>query len=436
MDGIKTIRFTNTGSYGTLDFMLRRAWSAAPREIRLLLCTSVLMGLGFYSLIPYLTLHLTGSLAWSMTLVGACLAIRQLSQQGLSFFGGAIADRFGHKRMLVIGIWIRAAGFFCFAFADTPAAVFFAAILSGLGGALFDPAGSAIYESFLPVNGREPLIALRNVANNVAFATSALLGNLLLHLDFAFVSRGSAVLYVLAGLAVWRFLPRPMVAGRLRAPLALLRVATDRPFVIYTLFLTGFYYLWTQLYYMVPRAVVDATGQESSLTLVYGLVSLSVVFLQLPMTARLRSVHSRFRLIATGIFFMGLGLAAIPFLPGKIGLAASSALFATGLLIAGPLPFELVPRFAPRELLATYYGFTGYAAAFGGAASALLGGHLYDLGASIGVRSLPSLVSLVIAIMVAAGFLWLERRAFAGRVAREPAGPGDTALAPRVFATR
>src|SRR5262249_25759922 len=37
--------------------MLRRAWAAAPREIRLLLSTSFLMSLGFYSLIPYLTLY-------------------------------------------------------------------------------------------------------------------------------------------------------------------------------------------------------------------------------------------------------------------------------------------------------------------------------------------------------------------------------------------
>lgn len=44
-------------------------------------------------------------------MVGIALGLRQFIQQGLGIFGGAIADRFGAKPMIVTGMLMRAAGF-------------------------------------------------------------------------------------------------------------------------------------------------------------------------------------------------------------------------------------------------------------------------------------------------------------------------------------
>jgi len=74
------------------------------------------MNMGFYALIPYLSLYLTDSFAWTMALAGFLLGVRQLSQQGLTFLGGLIADRIGLKRTLVSGVLIRGIGFFSFGF--------------------------------------------------------------------------------------------------------------------------------------------------------------------------------------------------------------------------------------------------------------------------------------------------------------------------------
>ena len=40
-------------------------------------------------------------MGWAALMVGIALGLRQLVQQGLGIFGGAIADRFGAKPMIV-----------------------------------------------------------------------------------------------------------------------------------------------------------------------------------------------------------------------------------------------------------------------------------------------------------------------------------------------
>ncbi len=76
--------------------------------------------------------------------VGLALGLRQLVQQGLGIFGGAIADRFGAKPMIVTGMLMRAAGFALMAMADEPWILWLACALSGLGGTLFDPPRTAL----------------------------------------------------------------------------------------------------------------------------------------------------------------------------------------------------------------------------------------------------------------------------------------------------
>ncbi len=83
-------------------------------------------------------------MGWAALMVGIALGLRQLVQQGLGIFGGAIADRFGAKPMIVTGMLMRAGGFAAMAVAHEPWVLWFSCILSGLGGTLFDPPRAAL----------------------------------------------------------------------------------------------------------------------------------------------------------------------------------------------------------------------------------------------------------------------------------------------------
>lgn len=59
-------------------------------------------------------------MGWAAVMVGIALGLRQFIQQGLGIFGGAIADRFGAKPMIVTGMLMRAAGFATMGIAHEP----------------------------------------------------------------------------------------------------------------------------------------------------------------------------------------------------------------------------------------------------------------------------------------------------------------------------
>jgi len=65
---------------------------------------------------------------------------------------------------------------------------------------------------------------------------------------------------------------------------------------------------------------------------------------------------------------------------------------------------------APRNKLASYYGFNGYSLAIGGALSTTAGGWFYDLGSKYEMEYLPWLVCLLVAVFVMWGLKGLERR--------------------------
>ncbi len=75
-----------------------------------LLLDNMLVVLGFFVVFPLISIRFVDQMGWAALMVGIALGLRQLTQQGLGIFGGAIADRFGAKPMIVTGMLLRAAG--------------------------------------------------------------------------------------------------------------------------------------------------------------------------------------------------------------------------------------------------------------------------------------------------------------------------------------
>ncbi|GAA0353056.1 MFS family permease [Bacillus horti] len=97
-----------------------------PLGVPLLLLNTLLMSLGFFALIPYLSYYLTGSLLWTPFLAGLLLMLRQFTQQGFGFLAGLVADRIGYKMMIVSGMFVRGMGFGLFALSDHVFSLFLA----------------------------------------------------------------------------------------------------------------------------------------------------------------------------------------------------------------------------------------------------------------------------------------------------------------------
>jgi DHA1 family multidrug resistance protein-like MFS transporter len=388
-----------------------KIWGIAPRDIKVLFITVFLMNMGFYALIPYLTLYLTGSFMWSMALTGILLGVRQFSQQGLTFIGGLFADRRGCKQTLVLGLAVRSVGFLMFAVSQQTWHFFAAAVISGLGGALFEPALQAAFARLSPEAHRKQLFSLKNMIVNIGIIASTLLGSILSSVNFHYLCFTAGFIYVFLAVYIYYMLPAldvEIAASHIRKDIG--DIIKDLPFVFYTIILIGYYYLYMQLFLTIPKLAVSITGEQTSVAYVYATVSLTVVCFQLYVTRLFAGFPNRFPLIGLGALVMGLGLLLFGFADSLIMLCAASVLFAFGTMISAPLLLDVVQMFATPRLIASYYGFNGYSMALGGALSTSLGGWFYDVGMAKGQPMLPWALCFAISILVMASMCFFKER--------------------------
>ena len=97
-----------------------------------LLVNNLLMWGGFFMVIPLISVHYVKDLGWTASLVGIVLALRQFSQQGITVFSGALADRFGAKGLILLGLFVRALGFMSMACAETFPLLLLSSFFAGL----------------------------------------------------------------------------------------------------------------------------------------------------------------------------------------------------------------------------------------------------------------------------------------------------------------
>lgn len=387
-------------------------WRQSTASVKLLLVLSFLMNIGFYALIPYLTLYLTDSFAWTVAMAGMVLGVRQFSQQGFAFLGGIAADKFGYKVTMVLGMIVRATGFLLFAFCHETWHFFLAAVLSGLGGSLFEPSGAAAFAILTPETIRKDVFAFRNVLSNLGIVGSQLIGIILSTVDFFWLSVfAGSIYYVCAAIAF--FLLPPVQSGNAKGSIGASfgHIFRDSAFLRYTVILVGFYYVYMQMFLAIPQFTEDLLGNKTYVGVVLATVSVSIILFQMQVTKWLENYTQRFTLIGIGSLIMGLGLFFFTFADSLWMLILDVFIFALGTMISMPYLVDMVPRFAPKEHIGAYYGFNSYSLAIGGSIGTTVGGWVYDMGKLVRLPWLPWGICLLVGAVVAWNLYQMECRA-------------------------
>lgn len=372
-----------------------------------LLLDNLLVVLGFFVVFPLISIRFVDQLGWAAVLVGLALGLRQLVQQGLGIFGGAIADRFGAKPMIVTGMLMRAAGFALMAMADEPWILWLACALSGLGGTLFDPPRTALVIKLTRPHERGRFYSLLMMQDSAGAVIGALIGSWLLQYDFHFVCWTGAVIFILAaGWNVW-LLPAYRIST-VRAPMkeGLMRVLRDRRFVTYVLTLTGYYMLSVQVMLMLPIVVNEIAGSPAAVKWMYAIEAALSLTLLYPIA---RWSEKRFRLeqrLMFGLLIMTLSLFPVGLITHLQTLFMFICFFYMGSIIAEPARETLSASLADSRARGSYMGFSRLGLALGGALGYTGGGWMYDTGRTLEMPELPWFLLGIIGLITLAGLYW------------------------------
>ncbi|RMB79793.1 MFS transporter [Streptomyces shenzhenensis] len=339
--------------------------------LRLLILTQLAFNIGFFAVLPFLAEHLGQAIGMAGWLVGLVLGLRTFSQQGLFVMGGALADRYGIRPVVLAGCALRIAGFVWLGHAERTWAVICAVLLIGFAAALFSPAvesevaRQAVVREKAGGGPRTRVLALFTVAGQAGAFLGPLLGALLLTADFRTVCLAGAGIFVLVLVGHARLLPQH-IPGRTHRPVrggarGLLR---NRRFLALCCAYGAYLLAYNQLYLALPAEVARATGSQTPLAWLFALSSLLVVAAQLPVTRWAGRRLTPRRSMVAGLLLVAAGFAAVaaarPAAPtGTAGLLPAAVLvvlLTLGQMLIAPVARAWVPDLAEDGRLGLYTG--------------------------------------------------------------------------------
>lgn len=387
----------------TLTLTVRR------RGLVALLTITFLMYCGFFMVIPLVSVRYVEGLGFAAATVGLALAVRQLLQQGITVVGGMLADRFGVRGLIGLGVLIRAGGFVLLAFAISPSLLFLSMVLSALGGALFEaPSRAAVAALALPEE-RARYYSLSSVIGGLGMTIGPLVGAWLITFNFQTVCLAAAACFVLVTGVVLLLPPVRVAEGGSTIFSGVGMALRDRTFLIFTGLLMGYWFMWVQLTISLPLVAQRLTGTSASVAWVYTLNSGMTVLLQYP-ALRLAERHLPLMpMLILGMALMALGLGTVAVASSFVALLVCVFIFTLGTLLATPTQQSLTAALADQRALGSYFGVNALALAFGGGVGNFSGGLLTDASRAAGMPALPWLTFGLVGLGAAIGLAVLGK---------------------------
>ena len=376
-----------------------------PSQVRktgryILLLDNLFIVLGFYVVFPLVSTHFVSQVGWSALFVGFALGFRQFVQQGFGLIGGAIADRFGAKPMIITGMFLRSIGFISMALATEHWLLLVSCLLSALGGLLFDPPRMGLTIKFTRPHERGKFISLLMIQDNAGAVIGALIGGILIDYDFQLVCWCGAFIFFLCGIFNLLFLPAYHIAiGKAPIINGMKMVLQDKKFTHYVLTLTGYYVLWVQIMLMLPLTITTVSGSPSYVKWMYAIQATISLILLYPLA---RFSEKYFRLdqrLKFGLLLMSFAFIIIGFTSQLSILLSLIALFYFGAIIAEPARETLATVLTNPKAKGSYMGFSRLGLALGGFIGYTGAGWLYDMAIQIGLPHLPWIVLTLVGLL-------------------------------------
>ena len=339
--------------------------------LRLLILTQLAFNIGFFAVLPFLAEHLAEVIGMAGWLVGLVLGLRTFSQQGLFVVGGAFADRYGVRPVVLAGCVLRIAGFGWLGYAEETWAVIGAVLFIGFAAALFSPAvesevaRQAVEWEEAGGGSRTRVLALFTVAGQVGAFVGPLLGVLLLAVDFRVACLAGAGVFVLV-LAGHAWLLPQHIPGRphIEEKGGLRSLVRNQPFLALCCAYGAYLLAYNQLYLALPEEVERAAGSQAPLAWLFALSSLLVVTAQLPVTRWAGERLDPRRSMAAGLLLIAVGFTVVAVarpaqLTGTTGLLPATALvvlLTLGQMLIAPVARARIPDLAEPGRLGLYTG--------------------------------------------------------------------------------
>jgi dipeptide/tripeptide permease len=360
----------------------------------------------YYGMNSVLAVYLAGSVAegglgFGEQSVGFLQSIVYAATYVVPILGGALADRYGYRRMLLVAFSLLSAGYFAAGHVSSYALVFLALLVMATGSGLFKPVISGTIARTTDETNSAFGFGIYYWMINLGAFLAPLVVSVLKGFSWRYVFVASALytgLMLLPTVFVFRDPPRPASTKTLREVLVgAAEVLADARFMLMIVVYSGFWVLYFQnfgsvLWYLrdfVDRAPVSAAvtswlrGLGLPWTFTFDaehvtVINAGTIILLQVIVSRLVAKRKALPTMVTGMAMgaVGFALLASSFNPWVFILGI--AVFSIGEMTAHPKYYSFVGLVAPADRKAVYMGYAFLYGVFGSLLGSNLGAFLYE----------------------------------------------------------
>jgi MFS family permease len=380
-----------------------------PPQFWILFGGMLVNAVGSSLIFPFFTLYVRQRFGVPMATIGVTIAA--MGGVGLisGALGGALADRFGRKTLMVGGLMLVGVSSFIMGVADSLVAFVAVAIFINFISPFFRPASEAMVADMVEPEKRARAYGLMRVAFNLGVAIGPAVGGFLAEQSYFTLFVGDAVTSLIFALIILFFIAetKPEVAEKERAAHGagygpLLR---DTPFLMFCLVSIAVVVVYAQMNSTWPVYMKENYGiTERQYGLMMSLNAAMVVIFQFPITG-FTERYARTAMLALAAVFYGVGFGLVGFVSTAAFFALAIAIWTVGEMVHVPVAQAYVADVAPEDMRGRYMGAAGLTWGVGWSLGPLLAGLMMDLGDARYVWY----GCLIVGLAAAVAFLWLGR---------------------------
>jgi len=333
-----------------------------PGAFKVLVLASFIDMLGGFLLYPFFALYITEHFGVGMIQVGFLFTVSSAGNIFGGMIGGALADKYGRRAMLLIGLVVSGVGSIFMGLVDDLNTFFILAAILGIMGNFGGPARQAMVVDLLPEEKQTEGFGIMRIAMNLAATAGPILGGFLATQSYMWLFLSDAVSSLITAVIVFFVIPETKPEKPEHKPeesvistiVGYKEVLKDGVYILFLSVSAVMVIVYMQMNSTLSVFLRDVHGFPlQSFGLLLSMNALMVVLLQFWITKKI-SKYAPMKVIAIGSLFYVVGFGMYGFISAVYLFFLAMIIITIGEMIVTPIQQTVVARFAPEDKRGRY----------------------------------------------------------------------------------
>lgn len=365
---------------------IKQQFKSYPLTFRVLIAGTFIDRVGGALISPFLSLYVAQRFNVGMTEVGLLFGIWSASSLVGSMIGGALADKFGRKVIMIFGLVFSALSALLMGFANDMHAFYLLAVFAGVFSDIGGPAQQAMVADLLDGEQRAEGFGVVRVVGNLAMTIGPAIGGVLAGISYMLLFVIDACASLITAAIVFKTIPetKPQktdgqpVESVLQTLKGYGKVTKDGTFMAFIAATVVMILVYSQMYSTLSVFLNRVHGVSAQgFGYLMSMNAAMVVIMQFGITRRIKKYPPMLMMMVASLLY-GIGYTMFGFVSQYGFFMIAMATITLGEMVHIPVAQALVANFAPDNMRGRYMATYGLGWAIPNSVAALLAGLVMD----------------------------------------------------------